>query len=194
MTAGDTQFFELVIGAAASIVEVKLVLMEISGNPDLYASFTELYPSPSGYQWSSTDSDGDVVVIRPAEVSSSCAAEPDSCTLYIGVHAPMTNSTFILTGSIIEYGAGFIVDSPAAIAGPKSHQPALFGGMLPAEGRSTCVTVATPANACSSLTNAEAISGCIALIDRGPFDSKCPCECCVVRTTAIAASAATHCA
>ena len=117
-----------------------------------------------------------MIVITPSEVTAACQSlhSDSECTLFIGVHAAAKNSTFSLTGSVIEYGAGFVVDNPSAIAGPRLYQPALFGAMLPAEGTTTCAVVASPENACNELTNADAISGCIAIVERGPFTTDCP--------------------
>ena len=59
------------------------------------------------------------------------------------------------------------VNSPAAIAGEYFAQSALFGPTLTTTGITGDVVAAAPANGCTALTNPSAVSGKIALIDRG---------------------------
>ncbi|MFI5165335.1 MAG: S8 family serine peptidase [Thermoanaerobaculales bacterium] len=59
------------------------------------------------------------------------------------------------------------VNSPASIAGVYAAIPADFGGSLPATPVANDLVYAIPANGCSALTNASAVSGKVALIDRG---------------------------
>jgi hypothetical protein len=59
------------------------------------------------------------------------------------------------------------VNSPGAIAGNYVVGTASFGAPLSSPGVTANVALAAPADGCSSLTNGAAISGRIALIDRG---------------------------
>ncbi len=66
-------------------------------------------------------------------------------------------------------GAGVRVTSPAAIAGTHQAGGALFGPSLPLSGGiSGEAVLADPPAACTPLTNAAAVAGKIALLDRNP--------------------------
>ncbi len=71
-------------------------------------------------------------------------------------------------------GALMTINSPAGVAGDYSAQPASFGPPLTVGGTSGDVVLAEPIRACSALTNAGAVAGKIALVDRGDctFTSK----------------------
>ena len=57
--------------------------------------------------------------------------------------------------------------APASIAGRLAAGTASFGGTPPAAGTAGPLVYATPADACATITNASALDGKIALIDRG---------------------------
>jgi hypothetical protein len=61
----------------------------------------------------------------------------------------------------------FIVNSPAGITGNYAVGTAGFGATLSSPGVTANLVQSTPADGCSALTNGAAISGKIALIDRG---------------------------
>jgi Zn-dependent metalloprotease len=63
-----------------------------------------------------------------------------------------------------------VVNSPPTIAGSKLAQSALFGTPLTTTGVTGEVVASVPTNGCTALTNATAVSGKIALIDRGTCD------------------------
>lgn len=77
--------------------------------------------------------------------------------------------------SVNEAASGFLaagtplltVDSPSGIAGDLPVGTASFGPQPSNPGVSGSLVASTPADACSALTNASAISGNIALVDRG---------------------------
>jgi uncharacterized repeat protein (TIGR01451 family) len=63
---------------------------------------------------------------------------------------------------------GFVVSAPVGIAGQYPASEAAFGPDLATTGPLTdTLTYAVPANGCTALTNGAAITGTIALIDRG---------------------------
>lgn len=68
-----------------------------------------------------------------------------------------------------------LVNSPASIAGDKVFVPAGFGADLSTGTWTADAVLAEPLLACSALTNAAAMAGKIALIERGTcnFDQKC---------------------
>jgi hypothetical protein len=70
--------------------------------------------------------------------------------------------------------ARLTVDAPAAIAGNYDAIAGEFSGLAPLDGLTAPIVQAVPAQGCSALTNAGAIAGRIALIDRGgcPFRDK----------------------
>ncbi len=59
------------------------------------------------------------------------------------------------------------VDSPASIAADYPAQSAAFGPPLSTTGVSGSVIATSPANACTTITNAADVAGKIALVDRG---------------------------
>src|SRR5205807_10545997 len=59
------------------------------------------------------------------------------------------------------------INSPGAIAGPYQIGTADFGPALPSAGITANIVQAVPNDGCSALTNGSAVSGKIALIDRG---------------------------
>ena len=59
------------------------------------------------------------------------------------------------------------VTSPSSIAGDAQATAALFGPALPDAGISANIVLASPSDGCNTLTNASAVSGKIALINRG---------------------------
>lgn len=60
-----------------------------------------------------------------------------------------------------------VVNAPPAIAGEYDARPAQFGGSLTPSGLTSNVVLAAPVDACVPLTNAAAVAGKIALVDRG---------------------------
>eukprot|EP00966_Prymnesium_polylepis_P090250 2090337-Prymnesium_polylepis.1 len=75
--------------------------------------------------------------------------------------------------------AGFRIEAPRGAVDSFQEglhfTTAVFGPPLPERPLSRCVVVASPPHACTPLINAHAVSGCFALIDRGPADaSACP--------------------
>jgi subtilisin family serine protease len=58
------------------------------------------------------------------------------------------------------------VNTPSAIAGDYSAQPAMFGPNLPATPITGTVVYASPNDGCSPLSNGSAVSGNIAILDR----------------------------
>lgn len=66
--------------------------------------------------------------------------------------------------------ARVLVNSPATIAGVKLAQAAAFGPPLTPAGVTGAVVATQPANGCTAIANPSAVSGKIALIDRGACD------------------------
>jgi len=58
------------------------------------------------------------------------------------------------------------VNTPAAVAGDYSGQPATFGPDLPTTPITGAVVYASPNDGCSSLSNKSAVSGNIVIMDR----------------------------
>ena len=82
---------------------------------------------------------------------------------------PRTNQR---AGGYLRAGNALIVNSPAGLAGPQEVGIAAFGPAVPAGGISANLVLAndgtgTTTDACEALTNGAAVSGKIALIDRG---------------------------
>ncbi len=67
------------------------------------------------------------------------------------------------------------VNTPAAVAGDYDGQPALFGPALPATPISGTVVYANPNTGCSAFSNASAVKGNIAIVDRNHLDAN-PCN------------------
>jgi subtilisin family serine protease len=93
--------------------------------------------------------------------------------------SPATASRAISVASAGDSGAlsyTVQVTSPSSIVGDAQATAALFGPILPDAGITGSVVLANPADACSALTNASALSGKIALVNRGgnkPDGSTC---------------------
>ena len=62
-------------GAAST----RIIVMQISGDPDMYVSATEMHPSSANHTWESTTYGSDVVVIDPNIDPHACTP----CTYFI---------------------------------------------------------------------------------------------------------------
>jgi subtilisin family serine protease len=89
---------------------------------------------------------------------------------YFITGAPATADAAISAASAGDSGAlGYTVQvtSPSSITGEAQATAALFGPVLPDGGITGSIVLASPADGCAALTNASAVSGKIALINRG---------------------------
>lgn len=78
------------------------------------------------------------------------------------------NGTRVTSDALNMFGTPRLkVNSPGAIAGNYVVGAALFGAPLSSPGVTANVALAAPSDGCSALTNGAAISGRIAIIDRG---------------------------
>lgn len=120
-----------------------------SSNPPVWTNY--LYDLETSMHWRSMNN---------AQRVASAVNDPD--LVWTGEETNRYISRFLTSAPAV------IVSAPAAIAGVYSDvQTASFGPQVPAAGVSGNVAVASPLEACSALTNAAAISGNIALVDRG---------------------------
>ena len=98
------------------------------------------------------------------------AAAGNSGDAYFVVSSPGNAARAIAVAAVgdpgVTYGA-LRVNSPAGIAGDYAAEPALFGPDLPATPITGAVVYAAPNNGCNALTNASAVAGNVALMDRG---------------------------
>ena len=110
--------------------------------------------------------------------------EDKGCT-FIAVFGAQANSSFSLLATANQVSSGFRIDQPDSISGEYPFTTAVFGPPLPKKGLTACVvyaqgpTATDPSkkdsgSACEPLANADEVSGCIALLDRGPSDDSCP--------------------
>ena len=197
--AGQSRHYRLLVPHERA--DVQVVMTRLSGNPDMYVSLTDERPTAQTATWSSTDADGDIVLIphtdeRLAACLSEAAAQRGAsgghrggdgddrrgagfCTVYIAVYGAAAESTYSLLGDARPVGAGFHVDQPQPLAGDYAFELSTFGAPLPTEPLSARIVRADPPTACPPEgasdewvpTNAAELAGNIALIDRG---GSCP--------------------
>jgi len=89
---------------------------------------------------------------------------------YFITDSPATASRAISAASVGDAGAlsyTVHVTSPSSIAGDAQGTAALFGPPLPDAGLTGDVVLASPSDGCNTITNASAVNGKIALINRG---------------------------
>jgi len=197
--AGQTRHYRLLVPHERA--DVQVVMTRLSGNPDMFVSLTDERPTAATATWSSTDAEGDIVLIAHTDehlaacLSDAVAQQGASgghrggdgddrrgagfCTVYVAVYGAAAESTFALVGDARPVGAGFHVDQPQPLAGDYAFALSTFGAPLPVEPLSARIVRANPPTACPPEgasddwvpTNAAELSGNIALIDRG---GSCP--------------------
>ena len=103
----------------AGAPDIQLVLTRLSGNPDLFVSLTAPVPTSAASCvapscWSSTDAEGDVILIPHTDpkliecVQGASVQGAAPCTLHMAVKG-VEASRFSLLPSAIKVGSGFHV-------------------------------------------------------------------------------------
>jgi hypothetical protein len=117
--------------------------------PDIWTNF--LADAPSGTTWRNMAND--------AARAASAISDPNLVWTGPNVTADQ--------GDFLGAAPNLIINAPASIAGSSVAQPAAFGPTVTAPGVTDDIVAALPADGCVALTNAAAIAGNFALIDRG---------------------------
>lgn len=125
----------------------------LQGFPDVYTTFTR-----------DLETDKDWNAMTNAERQASAINDPD--VVWTGPHVTTVVPVFM------DKVSRFTINSPPGIAGSSESQPAAFGPAVPPAGITHAIVLAVdgtaPANdGCEAITNGAALSGNIALIDRG---------------------------
>lgn len=121
----------------------------LNGTPDIWTNF--LADVATGTTWRNMASD--------ATRAASAISDPN--LVWTGPRVTADQASFL--------GAApnLIINAPASIAGSSVAQPAAFGPAVTPPGVTDDVVAALPADGCTALTNAAAVAGNFALIDRG---------------------------
>lgn len=120
-----------------------------SSNPTIWSNY--LYDLQTGLHWRAMSN---------AQRVASAINDPN--LVWTG------EETNLYTSRFLEAGLAVIVNAPASIAGSYTPvQTAAFGPQLSSAGVTGDLVVADPVEACAPLTNAAALVGRIAIVDRG---------------------------
>lgn len=120
-----------------------------SSNPTIWSNY--LYDLQAGQHWRSMN-----------HLQRLASAMNDPNLVWTG------EETNLYTSRFMEVGLAVIVNAPAAIAGSYTPvQTAAFGPPVPSRGVTGHLVVADPVEGCAPLTNAVAVAGRIAIVDRG---------------------------
>jgi hypothetical protein len=120
-----------------------------NGFPDSWTRF--LADAPTLTTWLAMTSD--------AQRQASAISDPN--LVWIGPNVTADKGLFLGNSP------AFVINAPASIAGSFSAQTASFGPAVPPAGVTGEVVASVPTDGCVPFTNAAAVSGKIALIDRG---------------------------
>ena len=172
--APGAQIYSLRVFGCEGSTNMVIPAIEWALDPDNDGDFSDhldVINMSLGSDYGTADDPEAVAVNRAALAGvTTVAAAGNAGDGYFITGTPATADAAISAASAGDAGAlGYIlqVTSPSTITGEAQATAALFGPAVPDAGITGSIVLANPADGCAALTNASAVSGKIALINRG---------------------------